>query len=352
MSKTLRINYIDNIKIAITFLVVAHHAGQAYGNTGGVWLVTDEPKLEFLSSFFFLNAAYMMGFFFFVSGYFMYFSAARKSTKVFLKDRFRRLGIPLLFFMFAIFLPLNYLMSGTNGNYFLFMYDNYVNKPPLAVGHLWFVASLLAYTFIFLAVKKQILKSREIQWQAWYPLVFILLLSVVNYLVRLKYPIDHWETWLIPIEVAHLPQYLSLFLLGVVANKNNWLEQITVRQGLIYFFIGIGLFSCRNLIESYLPNNMTEALIETFLCVGIMMGSLVIFRKLANVTNPVLNYFSNCSFGIYLFHLLLVIAYQILLKDIQIPTFIKFILVSILGIISAAGITYVLRKNKLLSTIL
>ncbi|MDI9258173.1 acyltransferase family protein [Flavobacterium sedimenticola] len=93
MENKARINYIDNNKIAITFLVVAHHAGQAYGNTGGVWLLEDSPKLEWLSSFFFINAAYMMGFFFFVSGYFMYFSVSRKSTAVFLKDRFRRLGI-------------------------------------------------------------------------------------------------------------------------------------------------------------------------------------------------------------------------------------------------------------------
>ena len=46
MNQSIRINYIDNIKIAITFLVVAHHAGQAYGNTGGVWQLEDTPKLE------------------------------------------------------------------------------------------------------------------------------------------------------------------------------------------------------------------------------------------------------------------------------------------------------------------
>lgn len=352
MSKTLRINYIDNIKIAITFLVVSHHAGQAYGNTGGVWLVTESTKLEFLSSFFFLNAAYMMGFFFFVSGYFMYFSVARKNTAIFLKDRIRRLGIPLLFFMFVIFLPLHYFLSENKVNYFAFMYDYYLNKPPLAVGHLWFVASLLVYTFIFLALKKQIIESVQIQWQPWFPVLYSIIIASISYFVRLKYPIDHWETWLIPIEVAHLPQYLSLFLLGVVANKNNWLEQITVRLGLTYFFIGVAMFSFRNLISNYLSNPIAEPLIETVLCVGIMMGSIVVFRKLVNFTNPTLNFFSSCSFGIYLFHLLLVIAFQILLKDINIPTLVKFFIVSILGILTSAGLTFVLRKNKILTSIL
>lgn len=352
MKNTLRINYIDTIKIAITFLVVAHHAGQAYGNTGGVWLVTDTQKLDFLSSFFFLNAAYMMGFFFFVSGYFMYFSVTRKRTDVFLKDRFRRLGIPLLFFMFGIFLPLNYLMSDVKGNYFVFMYENYANNPPMAVGHLWFVASLLVYTIIFLAIKKPILKSKTIVLLQWYPAIYIIILSAINYFVRLKYPIDHWETWLVPIEVAHLLQYLSLFLLGVIANKNNWLEQITVRLGLIYLTIGISLFYFRTNIADNMDYAVAESFIETTLCVGIIMGSIVVFRKLFNISSPILKFFSNCSYGIYLFHLLLVIAFQILLKEIQIPTAVKFILVSILGIITSAGLTFILRKNKWLSTIL
>lgn len=352
MTYSKRVNYIDNIKIAITFLVVAHHAGQAYGNTGGVWLVTDTPKLAFLSSFFFLNAAYMMGFFFFVSGYFMYFSVARKSTTLFLRDRFRRLGIPLLFFTFVIFLPLNYLLSDTKGNYFFFAYDYYFNKPPLAVGHLWFVASLLVYTLLFLLVRKPLTNRKATIFQSWFPAVYIIILSTINYFLWQKYPIDHWETWIVPIEVAHLPQYLSLFFLGVVAHKNNWLEQITTRLGLVYFAIGIGLFANRTLLEELLKSSFTEPLVETFLCIGVIMGSLVVFREMMNFTNPVLRFFSNCSFGIYLFHLLSVIAFQLLLQDIIMPTSLKFIIVTILGISTSAGLTFLMKKNKWLATIL
>jgi len=352
MKSTTRINYVDNLKTAITFLVVAHHAGQAYGNTGGVWLVSDSPQLAFLRSFFFLNAAYMMGFFFFVSGYFMYFSVAKKSTALFLKDRLRRLGLPLLFFTFLIFLPLHYLLSGSTANYFEFMYDYYVNKPPLAVGHLWFVASLLAYTFLFLLIKKPILNSKVIPFASWSPIFFILILATINYLVWQKYPIDHWETWLIPIEVAHLPQYFSLFILGVAANKNKWLDQVSMPVGLCYFGLGIGLFSVRTEAVKFVNEVFAEALIETALCIGMIMGCVVLFRKLFNFSTPSLKLFSDCSFGIYLFHLLLVIGFQILLKGVEMPTLLKFILVSVLGIVSAAVLTFILKKNKYLASIL
>lgn len=31
-----RLNYLDNLKVSLTFLVIFHHAGQAYGD-GGEW---------------------------------------------------------------------------------------------------------------------------------------------------------------------------------------------------------------------------------------------------------------------------------------------------------------------------
>ncbi|TAE90566.1 MAG: hypothetical protein EAY81_00655, partial [Bacteroidetes bacterium] len=69
-----RLVYIDLIKVFLTCLVVIHHAGQPYGNTGGVWIFSENQQLDYLPTFFFFNAAYMMGFYFFISGYFMYFS--------------------------------------------------------------------------------------------------------------------------------------------------------------------------------------------------------------------------------------------------------------------------------------
>jgi len=145
-----RIAYVDQIRIFLTCLVVAHHAGQAYGPTGGVWVVDNMDKAPWLGNFFFINASYMMGLYFFISGYFLVFSINRKSNAAFTRDRLKKLGIPLLFFIFLVFLPFNYFGAGGQGNIFQFLTETYVNKPPIATGHLWFVASLLAYSFIYL----------------------------------------------------------------------------------------------------------------------------------------------------------------------------------------------------------
>lgn len=349
-----RIVFIDFIKVFLTCIVVAHHAGQAYGETGGVWLVSDHPKLDYLRPFFFLNAAYMMGFYFFISGYFTFFSLNNKPVKKFLKDRFFRLGIPLLFFIFLVFLPLHYFLSESQTNPFQFSVDLYYNHPPLAVGHLWYVASLLAYSLIYLALIKFV--KIKIQYakafKFWFPLLYLLFLIPVNVWVRSVYPIDNWVTWIIPVEVAHLPQYLSLFLLGALFNKTNWLEGIKPITAFSYFFLGIITFIFKDRIYDLVPSLWGESIVESLLCVGLCLGIYSMSKMLIHRMSKFLRFLSDNTYGIYLFHLLIVIALQLLLTRTDINTNLKFLLVTILGIGLSAFLSSGLKRITFLKKII
>src|SRR5690554_6045933 len=349
-----RIAYIDFIKVFLTCMVVAHHAGQAYGNTGGVWLVSDNPKLDYLKPFFFFNASYMMGLYFFISGYFIFFSLHHKSIKKYLKERFSRLLLPLLFFAFCIFGPLHYFLSATNSDFFTFMVDLHFNHPPLSVGHLWFVASLLAYSIIYLLLV-QFIKIRihfTDNFRTWYPMLYLLFLIPVNVWVRQTYPLDYWVTWLIPIEVAHLPQYLSLFFLGALFNKTKWLDTIKPITAFTYLLVGLVLFFSQDIIYKHISANWSDSIIESFLCVGLCLGLFSIFKLTFHSMNGFVKFISDNSYGIYLFHLLLVIVLQLLIAKLDINTNIKFIIVTFLGILFSGILTSALRKIKIISTIL
>lgn len=130
-----------------------------------------------------------------------------------------------MFFWLVIFTPLHYLLSQSDRGYVAFLGDLYWNKPPLATGHLWFVASLLVYSMVYVLVTSRQTRdsASEIHFKSWYPLLYLAFLVPVNVWVREVYPIDRWVTWGIPIEVAHLPQYFSLFWLGTVAQRHKWL---------------------------------------------------------------------------------------------------------------------------------
>lgn len=351
-----RIVYIDVIKVFLTCMVVAHHAGQAYGPTGGVWPITDICKTNWLGKFFFINASYMMGLYFFISGYFMLFSLGRKTNAQFIKDRLARLGIPLLVFSFLIFLPFNFLSSSQSTNILSFFTDTYFNKPPIATGHLWFVASLLMYSFIYLLLFRNRNKSSETTVKPFrisYLFIYILLLTLVSAIVRLKYPIDVWRTWIIPVEVAHIPQYFSLFIIGTLFNRYQWLDSFKLSEGLLFFLIAIIAYILNETLPTEINDYwLTESFVESLLCVGISMALLTLLRHFGNRTNAVIRSLSDNAYGIYLFHLLMVIALQKLFLTWEINANIKFITVTFGGILLSLGLTALLRKIKLIRKVL
>jgi glucan biosynthesis protein C len=100
-----RLEYIRYLRIALVCLVVAHHAGQAYGPTGGAWPVRNPGTILILGPFFAVNAAFFMGLFFLISGYFVAGPLARQGPAAYARGRLVRLGIPLLVMMLVVFGP-------------------------------------------------------------------------------------------------------------------------------------------------------------------------------------------------------------------------------------------------------
>src|SRR3972149_158133 len=79
-SAATRLAFLDTLKVGLTVLVIAHHAGQAYGPTGGDWPIFSPERSPLLGPFFAVNAAFFMGLFFLISGYFVPLAFDRKGA--------------------------------------------------------------------------------------------------------------------------------------------------------------------------------------------------------------------------------------------------------------------------------
>jgi glucans biosynthesis protein C len=243
-----RLSFIDNIRVFLTILVVAHHAGQAYGPTGGRWLIFNSERADSLGPFFAVNAAFFMGLFFFVAGYLTPDSYDRKGAKAFLSERLLRLGLPIALFALLIFPLVFYVLEPRAVSFAQFWRQTYLEQGQLEFGHLWFLVHLLVYAVGY-ALWRQVMRSdrsRHAKRLAVpsHPAIwmYLMALSGVSFIVRIGYPIDTWKSLfgLIPTEVAHLPQYLSLFILGLLAADHDWLRHMPRRRGLIWLSIGLG----------------------------------------------------------------------------------------------------------------
>lgn len=47
-----RLWFVDNVRVFLTILVLAHHAAQPYGPIGGTWLLANPEQANILGTFF------------------------------------------------------------------------------------------------------------------------------------------------------------------------------------------------------------------------------------------------------------------------------------------------------------
>lgn len=381
------LHFIDNIKIALIMLVVAHHAGQAYG-PGGWWYFLENGSINWLGRFFSVNASFFMSMFFFLSAYFLPNSIARKGIKLFIKQRFIRIGIPILIGFFVMIPTLMYLYYINFRDYepisFLSYYYNIFfglgneplnwsgpSWPDMQFGHLWFLEHLLVYAVV-LSVWTYITSSKSKSEKGTYEkiksyqiIIFGVSLSLITFITRIWFPIDHWTAFLgfIQTEFAHLPQYVSFFCLGIMAYRHKWFLTLSVKTGYSWLAIGVAIttllyFGGNEIYPILLKGganlgSLARSFIETFLCFSLIIGLLVFFREKVHRNYRWTNALSKNILSVYFIHVPVVVFLQYKLSVLPISVWTKFLLTAFLGIVLSFFLShYVWRKIPYINKIM
>ena len=328
-----RLYYLDNLKVCLTVLVIMHHAGQAYGNGGG-WAYTPSNPAEFMPwiwHFFSTNAAFFMGLYFFISGYFVPRSFDKQGSKQFLYKKLLRLGVPLLFMGGIIS-----ILSG---------------KPE--IGHMWFVESLLVFCLIYALIRRWVSPiDQECNSKPTIIglLIVALLMGVGSYFIRQVSPQDHW-IWPfgiipLPMEPAHYLQYVMMFVLGILAYRFNWLDRMSNGTGFTTLLIGIALAIGNYLRDDGAWNAFVWqwfGIYESLMCVFISFGLIWLFRQYVSATSRFWQWCAAQSYGAYVFHLLLMIILQNAVDGIWMGAFGKFLFIGVVTTILAFLLTWIVK---------
>lgn len=376
-----RLFFLDNLKIALTILVVVHHVGQPYGGSNGFWYYVSDDSFH-LGRFFSVNAGFFMSLFFLISAYFLPASFRKKGTKTFLLDRFKRLGVPLVFGFLVImpvlmyFFYINFRPYGNISfiDYFFSIYLGFGEMPEgwsgpvfpdMQFGHLWFIEHLLVYALLYALLSR--LLSSTVSFSLLEKLTnaklfaIAVVVAIVTFAVRISYPIDHWEGLLgfVQVEYAHLPQYASFFILGLLAFKYQWFNQISVKLGGPWLAIGVVLAAARYFTDiipysqgGYNSTGLIYSFYETFLCFGLGFGLIFLFKVVFNNTNSFLKTIADNSFAVYIFHLPMAVAIQYLFTSAALAPVLKFVIVSILTIIATFLFSMLIRKSAAVRAII
>jgi surface polysaccharide O-acyltransferase-like enzyme len=357
------------------FLVVAVHSACTYSGFGS-WYYVERSSLSPLSQLFFrlflsLCQGFFMGFLFFLAGFFAPSSYDRKGTARFLRDRFIRLGIPSLLFMLVVNPVTGQLLLQRWKNDFANGYWRYVTSFHFLAGSgpMWFAIALFFFSVIY-ACWKMIHRSAgssvavKPKWRhLWLTGMVIWILA---FLIRTVQPMG---TSVFNMQLCFFAQYVVLFSLGIVARRRRWLQLLDDKMGFIALALGAfaapGLWFAMVMVFRTIPNsmhllnggwNLPSAMYtfwESFYCVTICTGLLVLYRHLCNRRDRVEAFLSDNTFGVYFIHTPVLIAITLLMAPYAWPPTAKFAIGAVTAIFASYGVvSLVLRRSPFVRRIL
>jgi surface polysaccharide O-acyltransferase-like enzyme len=361
VTATGRMAYVDIMKVIVIVVVIAHHSGQAYG-LGGEWPVNDPPTTAWLGPFFRVNAAFGMALMFFLAGYFVPRSYDRKGGQRFLSERWKRIGVPMVLFMLILHVPIAYLTEEADlsfGEFVRSLYDTGLKSPYF---HLWFLGNLLVFSAGYVLLRRLTERRNGHQEREWSPpthatvVWFVIALTAVTWIVRGEFSIGHWFplVFVVASEPAHLPQYISLFAIGAMAYRGDWLRRVPTRMGLIWLGIGLAASAGVYALSLLAPERAGEILAEgglntrsllytaweTLIGAAMCLGLMVLGRTVFKRTNRLIAVMAGAAYAAYMLHLGIVILLQSALEGPDLPTNLKFVVVTAVGVALSFGVAH------------
>jgi glucan biosynthesis protein C len=380
-----RLYFLDNLRIALTILVIAHHVGQAYGPTGGVWPIQEATRAGILGPFFTVNRSFFMSLFFMISGYLMVMSYDRSRPFAFVKSRLLRLGVPLAAFSLLVIPLQQYLChlrtgdlpSMSFGRYYV---DGYFGGavppagwkgrwPEMNFGHLWYVEHLLLFSLCYAALRALRLRLSQTDLaQAKVPgtlaiVLFALVLAFTSATVRIWYPIDRWIGFLgfIQVAFADVPRDLSFFILGAVAYRRQWFLSLPDRTGWAWLLVGVSLavlwYAYVMSLRQFFPIGRTAMTVvypiwEALLCCGMCIGLLYWFRERLNRQTWWSKALAEGQYAAYLFHVPVIVLIQYAVANAAFPPLSKFLFVTAVGVPLTFLLAHGIRRPALARKVL
>ena len=368
-AKANRLGYVDAVRVILILLVVAHHSVEPYVSAHATEMPLPGVPIPRAWVFLWVNAAFFMGLFFFLAGYFTPGAFDRKGAGAFLGDRWTRLGLPLLF-GWIVLAPLPGWAQITFGPAQLHVdYWTYLTRdffgfgqkpanwpagmwwPVNNLGHFWFLEHLLIYATLYAGLRVAMDSQRRMP--AMGPpshgaiAAYAVALSAATFVIRIWYPQDRWIGFLgyIQMEPAHLPQYMSLFIIGVLAWPRRWIETMPTRRGLVWLAIGGGLAVAAYLVIGFgvIPGFGSQdwrvCAWESFLCVGLCVGLPVLFRELKLGASRAWRALAANAYAVYVFHFPIVMLLLWALMDAPAPKWARLVMTVVGAILASFAFT-------------
>lgn len=336
-----RLAWIDQLRTLAIVLVVNMHACVTYGHVGS-WYVQEDPEPPLGTRIIFVFwqghlQAFFMGLLFFVGGYFAHGSLGRRGPAAFVRERLWRLGIPTLFYMLVLH-PL--MVFGLNPWHSDFgplgpAYLHFIASGRFlgSSGPMWFAAALLVFCVVLAAQRaRRPAPDRPVAAPRVGELWFWGGVAVAaTFLIRVVQPLG---TSVLNMQLCYFPQYVLAFGAGVAAARGGWLEALAVSArarwaGWLGLVLGPLALATVLFAGGLLQGQPFDSFRGGFgirslgLCaweqlagLGLGLGALSFCARRLDRSTPAWQWLSARSFGVYLFHPVVLIILTLGLRKV------------------------------------
>jgi glucan biosynthesis protein C len=372
-----RQDYLDNLKVCLTMLVIMHHCAIAFGAVGD-WVFTIDPRGESLSvlvmTFFTaINQAFFMSLFFGVAGYFTPAAFDRKGPSRFLSNRVARLGVPMVLYFFLIDPTVNWMalrFEGVTGTSYAFFMGTYGHRF-FGLGVTWFLFALLLFALGYAGVR--MLREAPVPPQRPRPFPshlaifsFIFGMGLITFFVRIGFPAGEVLPY-VNLNIGEFPLYLAGWIAGIKSWRHGWVEMIDFRRMRVWLIVAVvailllpptilfGVDSEESLqafLGGFSSLSFLYSLWQTTLFVGISLGLLYLFRTHLAGTGPLPRALAHNAYAAYIIHPLFVVPLTELVAQFPTIPLIHFLLLFPLAISASFLAGGLLRRLPILRRVL
>ena len=357
-----RINFLDNMRTFLIFLVIVLHAGMTYeSGFDSFWIVSDPAKLDSLAWVRTYIDLFVMFIMFFISGYFIPNSLKNKSTLQFIGSKIKRIMLPWLIAVVtlipaykAIFLYSRGLPQEEWFSYFTVFQragtdlSFYANNPTQS--WLWFLPVLFGFQLLYFALAKANLLRFKLSVKSAVIITFVI--GLAYNMVISNAGLKGWaHSVIFDFQRERLLVYFMVFLLGSLCNKLNVFETkqknigtlissviILIPSLIVFKTIALNLFY--NLIDPtrnhFILSETGDRVIYYSTALLAMFGFLYVlvyvFQALFNKSNKLMHQLNQSSYSVYIIHMVVIGLIAVPLVPVSMPALAKYFILIVLNI--------------------
>ncbi len=348
-----RIDFLDNLRTFMIFLVVVVHSGLVYEKgifSAFIWIVYDPATNTVVPVLRIILDIFIMSTIFFISGFLTPLSLKSKSGWAFVRSKFKRLIIPWMIAVLTL-IPLYKTLFLYSRNLPQQDWTTYFHWSNGIWGQnwLWFLPVLFLFNILYLLLSKVKIKFSDISIKQAVGIIF-----VMGFIYSVCMDIFHFQGWtktiLLDFQNERLLIYFMMFLFGSLCYKLKTFES-EPRIGRLYIIV---IFTCWMPImiyHSFYMNSLIRPgesifsdLIDTLLlwfsfhlsllCLLYLM--IHTFRAYFDIQGRISHTLNQNSYHVYVIHTIVMGGLAFIMLNITLPSIFKFLLL----VVSTFGVSH------------